>query len=79
MVWFLAVIAVSSNGAHFQGFVESSAPTASDDPAVIDQIWQKASAKYDAPRSAILKEVDGIGHEGPSRPDWEITSNVRHA
>ena len=48
-----------------------TAPTATQDPNVIDQIWQKASSKYDAPRSAILKEVDSVGHQGPFRPDWE--------
>jgi alpha-L-fucosidase len=51
--------------------VSPSAPTASDDPAVIDQAWQKASAKYDAPRSALLKEVDRVARQGPFRADWE--------
>jgi len=48
-----------------------TAPTVAEDPALIDQAWQKASAKYDAPRDAILKEVDRVAHEGPFRPDWE--------
>src|SRR4029077_8014975 len=48
-----------------------TASTATQEPALIDQIWQKASAKYDAPRAAILKEVDSAGHQGPFRPDWE--------
>jgi alpha-L-fucosidase len=48
-----------------------TAPTASEDPSVIDQIWQKATSKFDAPRTAILKEVDRVGHDGPFRPDWE--------
>jgi alpha-L-fucosidase len=48
-----------------------TAPTVAEDPAVIDQAWQKASAKYDAPRRAILNEVDRVGHGGPYRPDWE--------
>jgi alpha-L-fucosidase len=46
-------------------------PTASEDPAVIDQAWQKASAKYDTQRQAILKDVDRVDHGGPYRPDWE--------
>src|SRR5271165_3193845 len=54
-----------------QGPVSPTAPTAAEDPAVIDQAWQKASAKYDGPRSAILKEVDQVAHQGPFRPDWE--------
>jgi alpha-L-fucosidase len=47
------------------------APTASADPASIDQIWQKASSKYDGERAARLEEVDKVDHEGPYRPDWE--------
>ena len=66
----LAVIAVSPIEARSQSG-GPNAPTASEDPAIIDQIWQKASAKYDAQRSAILKDVDSIGHQGPYRPDWE--------
>ena len=49
----------------------ATAPTASENPAVIDQIWQKASAKYDAPRAALLQDVDRVGQQGPFRPDWE--------
>jgi len=49
----------------------STAPTASEDPSVIDQTWQKASSKYDAPRASILHEVDRVGRQGPFRPDWE--------
>jgi len=48
-----------------------TAPTASEEPAKIDQIWQMASSKYDAQRTALLKEVDAIGSQGPFRPDWE--------
>jgi alpha-L-fucosidase len=49
----------------------ATAPTASEEPAKIDQIWQKASRKYDAERAALLKEVDAIANQGPFRPDWE--------
>src|SRR5450631_3217201 len=48
-----------------------SAPTASQDPALADQAWQKASAKYDAPRAMILKKVESVDHQGPFRADWE--------
>ena len=47
------------------------APTASQDPAVIDQTWQKAVSKYDSQRATLLKEVDDFDHQGPFRPDWE--------
>jgi alpha-L-fucosidase len=49
----------------------ATAPTASEDPASIDQIWQKASSKYDTQRAALLKEVDDVDRQGPFRPDWE--------
>jgi len=49
----------------------ATAPTASQDPESIDQIWQKASSKYDAQRTTILKEVDSVDQQGPFRPDWE--------
>ncbi len=49
----------------------ATAPTASQDPALIDQAWQKASSKYDGERNALLKEVDSLDQKGPFRPDWE--------
>ena len=49
----------------------ATSPTASEDPVVIDQVWQSATSKYDAERAALLKEVDDVNHEGPFRPDWE--------
>jgi alpha-L-fucosidase len=49
----------------------ATTPTASEDPATIDQIWQKASGKYDAERAALLKEVDDVNRQGPFQPDWE--------
>jgi alpha-L-fucosidase len=56
---------------HAQGASAPTAPPASADPALIDQAWQNASAKYDASRESLLKEVDRVGHEGPFRSDWE--------
>jgi alpha-L-fucosidase len=49
----------------------ATAPTASQDPAAIDQIWQKASSKYDSARAAVLKDVDSTNGQGPFRVDWE--------
>lgn len=49
----------------------AAAPTASEDPEKIDQIWQKASSRYDSQRAALLKQVDEIDQLGPFRPDWE--------
>jgi alpha-L-fucosidase len=48
-----------------------AAPTASEDPAIIDQAWQKASSKYDSARAALLKDVDSANAQGPFRADWE--------
>jgi alpha-L-fucosidase len=48
-----------------------TAPTVADDPVEIDQTWQKASAKYDSARDAILHEVDQVDQAGPFRPQWE--------
>ena len=48
-----------------------TAPTGSLSPVEIDQIWQKASAKYDGARDAILERVDQVNRRGPYRPDWE--------
>ena len=49
----------------------ATAPTASQDPGSIDQIWQKASSKYDDGRASLLKQVAAAGRQGPFRPDWE--------
>ncbi len=50
---------------------DASAPTASNDPASIDEVWQKASSKYDAQRASVLKDVNAGIQQGPFRPDWE--------
>ncbi len=48
-----------------------TAPTAAVAPETIDSIWQKASAKYDAPRQEILDRVDRTIRSGPYRADWQ--------
>jgi alpha-L-fucosidase len=53
------------------GAQNANSPTASEDPETIDQIWQKASGRYDSAREALLDEVDSVGRQGPFRPDWE--------
>jgi len=66
-----ATFAVLPAALYPQAAASPTAPTASESPVAIDQAWQKASAKYDAPRTAILSDVDRVGHEGPFRPEWE--------
>jgi alpha-L-fucosidase len=65
------VFSILPSGMHAHVAASPTAPTASEDPSLIDQIWQKASAKYDAPRAALLREVDRVDREGPFRADWE--------
>ena len=49
----------------------ASAQTSALDPASIERTWAEASSQYDAPRAAVLKEVDRQANHGPFRPDWE--------
>ena len=67
---FLFVIALLSSGA-FAQTDSATSPTTSEAPLAIDQAWQKASAKYDGARTAILENVDRVNGAGPFRPDWE--------
>ena len=79
--WFLAcalfVVAfvVASAQSRSQSSVSATTQTASETPEALDQIWQRASAKYDAPRAALLKDVNRADEEGPFRPDWESLQN----
>ena len=50
---------------------DPDASTAGLSPEVIDAIWQKASTKYDARRTEILKEVDAVNEKGPFWANWE--------
>jgi alpha-L-fucosidase len=56
---------------------DSTAPTISEDPVRLDDIWQKASAKYDGARNAILKRVDEVNQKGPLRADWQSLWNYQ--
>jgi alpha-L-fucosidase len=57
--------------------IDRYAPTASVDPAILDQAWQKASAKFDRARTAILQKVDKVNSEGPFRADWQSLQNYK--
>lgn len=50
---------------------DPNAPTAATDPETLDEVWQKASAKYDAARAAILQSVAEVNRKGPFRADWQ--------
>lgn len=51
--------------------LDSLSPTDTLSPEAIDQVWQQASAKYDAVRATMLQRVDAVDQKGPFRPDWE--------
>ncbi len=54
-----------------QALPASAKPSASKPAQEIDAAWQKASAKYDAPRKALVTEVDRQASAGPYSPDWQ--------
>jgi len=71
LYWFLLLLVfVLATPAPAQT-TDLNAPTAKANPADLDEIWQKASAKFDPQRAIILKDVDKFDHQGPFRPDWE--------
>jgi alpha-L-fucosidase len=45
--------------------------TASQSAAQIDEAWQKASAKYDKQRNALIATVERESTDGPFQPDWQ--------
>jgi alpha-L-fucosidase len=51
--------------------------TANQPSEELDQTWQKAVSKYDAPRAALLKKVDSLAHDGPYRPDWRSLATYK--
>ena len=67
----LVALASSCSSVFAQGDIAPTAPTASQPPEVIDQIWQKASSKYDHERGHILDLVDQTIDGGPYRADWD--------
>jgi alpha-L-fucosidase len=59
---------------------QSSSPTNSTanlSGGAIDDQWQKASAKYDEHRQAILATVQKEAQAGPFQPDWQSLSNYK--
>jgi len=62
--------------AHSSSYGQSAtAPTSSEAPERIDEVWQKASSKYDGQRAELLKDVENADREGRYRPDWESLKN----
>ena len=48
----------------------ATAATANLSAEELAQQWKASVGKYDAARSAMLDEVERVGHQGPFRPDW---------
>jgi len=67
--WLCLVLLFGSCG--WAQSADAMAPTAEMSPTAIDEVWQKATEKFDAKRAAIVKEVDEWNRKGPYRPDWE--------
>lgn len=67
-VFTILLVLYAASVTHAQS---ATAPTASQDPESIDQMWQKASSKYDTARSTLLKKVDSADRQGPFQPYWE--------
>src|SRR3989440_6001263 len=62
--------------AHSSSYGQSAtAPTSSEAPERIDEVWQKASSKYDGRRADLLKDVENADREGRYRADWESLKN----
>jgi alpha-L-fucosidase len=62
----------------FPGMAQApTAPTASQGAESLAQAWQQASAQYDAPRNALLADVERGSHDGPFRPDWNSLSRYK--
>lgn len=39
-------------------------------PNADDIVWQKAVAKYDSQRAALIADADRVAHQGPFQPNW---------
>src|SRR6201996_5618828 len=52
-------------------FILTALAAVAQQPNADDLIWQKAVAKYDSQRAALLKTVDQTSHEGPFQPNWD--------
>jgi alpha-L-fucosidase len=73
----MVALCMAPSSARIFAQAAADAPTATESPEVIDQTWQKASAKYDSARAAILANVDRINGDGPYRADWESLQNYQ--
>ena len=64
-------LALALSGACTLHAQSPTAPTAQVDAATLDRQWAEGNSKYDAARSAILKEVDRRAADGTYRADFQ--------
>ena len=74
-IWVVVVFGLIPGTPRALQAQNATAPTASQDPALVDQAWQKASSKYDGQRASLLQDVDKADQQGPFGADWE---SLRH-
>jgi alpha-L-fucosidase len=55
----------------------ATAPTTSNSPQSLAEVWAKASANYDRPRNALLADVERGANDGRFRPDWSSLSQYQ--
>ncbi len=77
LVVLIAALCIVAQPSRTLAQAAATAPTAAENPAVLDHTWQKASAKYDRARATILENVDRINSVGPFRRDWESLQNYK--
>src|SRR5271154_6664244 len=70
-VLIFALCVCASGMVKAQNSPAATEPTISQAPAKMDEAWRASSAKYDAKRNELLKEVKRAANEGPYRADWE--------
>ena len=58
-------------------FILTALAAVAQQPNADDLIWQKAVAKYDGQRAALLKTVDQAAREGPFQPNWDSLKNYK--
>ena len=67
----LGIVLLSAMRLCAQEQATDTKPTAGQSAEEIDRTWQKASAKYDGARKALLVDVERTVDAGPYQADWE--------
>ena len=57
--------------------ISSAAKAAGQQPNLDDLLWERAAAKYDSQRTAVIANVDRIAHQGPFQPNWDSLEHYK--